>query len=310
MTAWCLQAVDGHDVAGDARAMQQLQAAVERAIHQLSTDAVVSVEVHFEHRGFEFTGKLTRQRFEELNRDLFHKSLGAVRGVMAAAGWNATDVNEVVLAGGFAGAPKVYSMLGQYFEGHAPINVAINPVEVVSWGAAVGAQHIVANDACDMRPLSFSIMPLSLGIEAPGGVFERIIPRNVLLPRRTSLVFTVDVDEQASFTVKVLEGERAMAADNRELARLHLTGLKRGLAHIDVTFEVDVEGMLYVTARDSASGSRNETAVEWEEGQLSFEAIEEAVLEAERFSVEDGAARERALATVPGLGRQAQEDDE
>uniref|UniRef100_A0A0E0D5I4 Luminal-binding protein n=1 Tax=Oryza meridionalis TaxID=40149 RepID=A0A0E0D5I4_9ORYZ len=278
----------GRDIGGDGRALGKLRRECERAKRALSSQHQVRVEIEALFDGVDFSETLTRAKFEELNMDLFKKTLGPVRKAIADAKLKKSDIDEIVLVGGSTRIPKVQELLKEMFDGKEPTK-GINPDEAVAYGAAVQGSIISGEGGAGTKDiLLLDVTPLTLGIETAGGVMTKLIPRNTRIPVKKSRVFTTYEDHQTT----VSEGERSLTKDCRELGRFDLSGIApapRGVPQIEVTFEVDENGILHVTA----AGRSKSTTITNDKGRLSQEEIDRMVREAEEFAEEDRRARER-----------------
>jgi len=283
----------GTDVSGNQRALGKLKREVEKAKRTLSSQMSTKLEIESFEGGNDLSETLTRAKFEELNVDLFRKTLKPVEQVLKDSGVKKDDIAEIVLVGGSTRIPKVQQLLKEFF-GKEP-SKGINPDEAVAYGAAVqggilsgeeGLEEIVLIDVC----------PLSVGIETTGGVFTKLIPRNTVIPTRKTQIFSTAADNQPTVLIQVYEGERSMTKDNNLLGKFELNGIPpapRGVPQIEVTFEIDRNGILKVSASDKGTGKSESITITNEKGRLSQEDIDRMVREAEEFASEDEAQRKR-----------------
>ncbi|TMW59666.1 hypothetical protein Poli38472_004735 [Pythium oligandrum] len=280
----------GLDPSSSARAMRRLRTACESAKRMLSTTTSASVEVDSLFEGVDFSSTVTRAKFESLNEDHFKRCEETVLKVLADAKMKPEDITEVVLVGGSTRIPKVQAMLSATFNGKE-LSKSINPDEAVAYGAAVQGAILdgIRNDATNSL-LLVDVTPLSLGIETVGKVMSVLIKRNTAIPVRKTRVYTTEEDYQTSVDVCIYQGERAHVDANTKLGEFNISGLeraKRGEPQIEVTFEIDANGILNVSARDKKTGARAETTITNNHGRLTQEDIDRMVSEADKFKKDD-----------------------
>ncbi|KAK1932696.1 putative heat shock protein 70 precursor [Babesia divergens] len=276
----------GVDIMKDKQAVQKLRKEVEAAKRTLSSTTETTVEIENLIDGIDFSETLTRAKFESLNEDLFNKTLDTVKDVLKTIQMSKNDIQKVVLIGGSTRIPRIRKMIEEFF-GKEP-DYGINPDEAVAYGAAMQGGVLSGESTHDV--LLLDVCPLSLGIETVGGVMSVIIERNSLLPAHKSQIFSTSTDNQSTVTIQVYQGQRTMTKDNTHLGKFDLTGIPlapRGVPQIEVTFDVDTNGILSVSAEEKGSGKKRNIVITPDKGRLSPEEIERMIKDAEANAEKD-----------------------
>jgi len=287
----------GKDIRSDNRAVQKLRREVERAKRTLSVKHEVRIEIESLFDGEDFSEVLTRTKFEELNMDLFRSTLKPIRKVLEDADLQKEDIDEIVLVGGSTRIPKVQQLVKEFFYGKEPTR-GINPDQAIAFGAAVLAGDISGKlDAEELTLLD--VNPLTLGIETESGNMTKIIRSNTVIPIKRSEMFTTVSDNQDLVAIKVYEGERSLTKDNHLLGKFYLTRIPpapKGVPKIEVTFEIDVNGILKVTAEDKGTSNKEKVTITNSHNRLTSKDIKRMIKDAEKFADDDKKVKEKVEA--------------